>query len=486
MTTPRSIGDASAMEDDGCRQSTGCRSCSRLWRGLRRAAFAFPLAIAACASYAPQPLDTHVPPPAESNTLAMDVARMPLPELRTHRFDPSDGFDITEIAMLAVANNPDLRLARDDAHIARAQAFAAGLLPDPQISLSQNSPTQNIPGSNIEAFGFGVTYDVNTLLRHSADTASAHAALTKAELDLLWKEWQTVAQARLLFVRNLFGQRNLEVLNQEQALFADRQKRLQRAFAAGNITSDVVATSYTDVTSSQQKIDDAQRKLQQNWHDLNTLLGLAPTTRLKLVGDADIPDIDEAKVRASLADLPHRRPDLIELEAGYRSEEEKFRSAVLQQFPVLNIGFNRARDTSGIYSQGFALALSLPMFNGNRGNIAIERATRKRLHDEYEGRLTATQSEIDAILDDRALALHQLKQVRASEAELTRLSEHSQAAFSARNIDLLTYTTQRDALISKRLERLGIEQALVEQQVSLQTLLGGELPTADALEDSSK
>ena len=75
-----------------------------------------------------------MPPPVDLHALNIDAGKMPLPELRTHRFDPDDGLDITEVAMLAVANNPDLRLARDDAHIARAQAFAAGLLPDPQIA----------------------------------------------------------------------------------------------------------------------------------------------------------------------------------------------------------------------------------------------------------------------------------------------------------------------------------------------------------------
>ena len=48
--------------------------------------------------------------------------------------------------MLAVANNPDLRVARDDAGVARAQAFAAGLLPDPQISLSADHPAGNVAG----------------------------------------------------------------------------------------------------------------------------------------------------------------------------------------------------------------------------------------------------------------------------------------------------------------------------------------------------
>ena len=62
-------------------------------------------------------------------------------------------------------------------------------------------------------------------------------------------------------------------------------------------------------------------------------------------------------------------------------------------------------------------------------------------------------------------------------AELSRLAEHSQAAYSAANIDVLVYASQRDALLAKRIEQLALEQALLEQQIGLQTLIGGELPT---------
>lgn len=447
---------------------------------MRRSGLLVPLALAACAGYTPQPLHTGAEPTASPSSPQVDAARMPMPSLRAHRFDPSDGLDITETAMLAVANNPELRLARDDAHIARSQAFSAGLLPDPQIALSGDHPTGNVPGSNIDAFGLGISYDINALFRRSAEKASAQAAQSKAELELLWKEWQTVAQARLLFVRTLFGERSLALLEEERALFADRQARMQRAFDAGNLTADVIATNNAELAGSDQKIDDGQRKLAQNRHELNALLGLGAGAHPRLVGDADIPAIDAAAVRALLADLPRRRPDLLALEAGYRSQEEKYRSALLGQFPALNIGFNRARDTSGIYTDGFALSLSLPLLNGNRGNIAIEKATRKRLHDEYQGRLAAAQSEIDAILEDRVLAEHQLQAVRAAAKELARLVERSQSAYSAGNLDVMAYAIQRDALLSKRLEQLGLEQALLEQLVTLQSLLGGEIPTTDA------
>ncbi len=67
-------------------------------------------------------------PPRVRSSASRSIRRtMPLPELAAHRFDPSDGLDIDEVAMLAVANNPDLKLSRDDLGIARAQAYSAGL-----------------------------------------------------------------------------------------------------------------------------------------------------------------------------------------------------------------------------------------------------------------------------------------------------------------------------------------------------------------------
>ena len=436
------------------------------------------LGLAACASYAPRPLDTRPAAPVDVHALRVDPGRMPLPALREHRFDPADGLDITETAMLAVANNPDLRVARDEAGIARAQAFSAGLLPDPQISLSGDHPTGNVAGSNINAFGLGISYDVNALLKHSAEKASATAAQNQAELQLLWKEWQTVAQARLLFVRSVEGERSLRVLADERALFDDRQARLRRAFDAGNVTVDSVATDFAALGDVQQKIAEQERKLAQARHDLNTLLGLAPSAHPLLVGDDALPQVDAARMRALVPQLGQLRPDLRALESGYRSQEEKYRAAVLAQFPALTLGFNRARDTSGIYTTGFNLALSLPIFNGNRGNIAIEKATRQRLYDEYQARLASAAADIDAVLDDRVLAERQLAEVRRSVAELSRLAAHSLSAYQAGNIDVMAYVTQRDALLAKRLEEITLEQALLEQQVSLQTVFGSQIPSS--------
>jgi outer membrane protein TolC len=426
--------------------------------------------------YASLPIDTRPRAPVDPATVHVDAATMPMPALRAHRFDPHDGFDIEETAMLAVANNPDLRITRDDVGIARAQAFSAGLLPDPQIDLNGDHPTGNVPGSDINAFGIGLSYDLNALLRHPAEKAAANAAQQQAGQELLWKEWQTVAQARLLFVRSVSGQRSLRLLEEEQSLFADRQARLRRALAAGNVTIDSVATDYAELSDVQQRLADQQRESMRTRHELNALLGLAPDAALVLVGDAQLLSVDAHRMRAMVPDLGQLRPDLRALQSGYRSQDAKYRAALLAQFPALNLGFNRARDTSGIYTTGFNLSLSLPIFNRNRGNIAIEAATRQRLHDEYRARLATAAADIDAVLDDRTLAERQLADVRAGIAELARLAEHSQSAYQAGNLDVIAYVTQRDALLAKRLEEVTLERALMEQQISLQTLFGSQIP----------
>src|SRR5699024_5093374 len=103
------------------------------WHRLCRAMIVFAmLACAGCATYAPLPLVHGAG--ARVADMSVPASSMPTRPLAHHRFDPSDGLDVTEVAMLAVANNPQLKVKRDELDVAHAQAFAAGLLPDPRIS----------------------------------------------------------------------------------------------------------------------------------------------------------------------------------------------------------------------------------------------------------------------------------------------------------------------------------------------------------------
>lgn len=435
----------------------------------------FVASLAGCATYQPLPLQTRQKFPDEVPHLIVHSARMPLPELASHRFDPSDGLDMTEVAMLAVANNPQLKVARDEAGIAQAQSFAAGLLPDPQLSLTRDFPINGTDG-NTSAFNLGLSYDVSALLTRSAAKNSAQAAQRQTDLNLLWQEWQVVGQARLLFARSLGQQQLLAVLQKEQALLFSRSQRIQQALAQGNLTLDAANTDLAALQTLDTTINDLSRQISGNQHDLNALLGLAPDMQIQLVGGAQLPPIDEDGLKLDMEKIGKRRPDLLALEAGYESQEQRFRQAVLGQFPALNIGLSRARDTSGLYTQGFGISISLPIFNRNRGNIAIEQATRQRLHDEYQMRINSAATDIARILEDQKLLEKQLQNVERGVDALAHAAENAQSAFDAGNIDMLAYTNLRTAWLAKQAEAIALKQTLLEQRVALLTLIGGELP----------
>ncbi|MEO5688681.1 MAG: TolC family protein [Burkholderiaceae bacterium] len=427
--------------------------------------------LAGCATYQPLALPTDAALIHDANRLSIAAARMPDAELAAHRFDASDGLDITEVAMLAVANNPDLQLLRADAGVTRAQAFAAGLLPDPQLALTRETVLGSPAGAAV-ALTAGLTLDIAALLARSSTHAAADAESRKIDLDLLWLEWQTVAKARLLFVKLDALARSLQVLQAQHDTLASRVADAQAAVDHGLISSDAAAPQLIALQDASKQIGDLQRQRNQARHDLDTLLGVAPETPLTLVGPADIATLDAGGVRDALAQAPRRRPDLLALQAGFEAQDDRYRGALRAQFPAITFGPTRGRDTSNVNTAGLSLGLTLPLFNRNRGNIAIESATRDKLRTDYQQRLDATAIESHRLLDEQALLTRQLAEIDASLPALTQAADRAAKALQASNIDALAASAVESALLARRLERIATQQALQEQAIALQALLG--------------
>ncbi|MCC8391536.1 TolC family protein [Paraburkholderia sp. MMS20-SJTR3] len=435
-----------------------------------------------CAMYHREPLA-----PDDTSTsmrslerLRIDPATMPLPELAAHRFDPADGLDSDELAMLAVANNPELKLARDDLGIARAQAYSAGLLPDPQLSVSSDYPGA---AGTTRAFNYGLSIDVMAIVLRSANRQSADATVAKTDLGLLWQEWQVVAQARQLFIRTRFQQHTLPLLQQQRDLARTRYERMAAARAQGNLSDDTLSAALLAYSDARKQYDEADRAAAQTRHELNALLGLAPDVRVRLQGDeqdesADPAALTDSTVDTALAQLARRRPDLIALQAGYEAQEQKYRAAILSQFPSLSVGFVRARDTSNIYTSGFQINLSLPIFNRNQGNVAIEKATRQRLRDEYQTRLNQAYADVARLREDSAILARQLQQIEAALPGLERTARASATAYAEHNLTLGAYTDAQSAALGKRIDAATLRESLAEQRVGLQALLGSAIPDA--------
>lgn len=440
--------------------------------------FALPVlgALGGCATYKAEPLALRPSWPAGVDRLQVDAGSMPLPELVKHTFDPRDGLDMTEVAMLAVANNPQLKVARANLGVARAQAYAAGLLPDPTFYYSPQRVKNGVAGENVTAFDVGVNFNLTALVLRSSRVSVAKANARKADLALLWQEWQVVSQARLLFVRDWGRNALLQILQERRAIAALRYTREKAALADGNMTLTQVTLTGNMLQGIDKQINQTERLIAKNRHALNALLGLSPDTRLNLVGPPTLPALDRDAIAARLPELAKRRPDLLALRAGYQAQDRRVRQAILAQFPKISFGPLKARDNTGVIYLGYSLSISLPIFNGNRGNIAIANATRHRMHEQFQLRLNAAYAQVAQLLSDEALLEQQAQTLDRNLASLSVLADRAGAALGAGNMSLSAYYNVKDRQTAKELQKSTLEETMLEERVALQTLVGSDLP----------
>ncbi|MGH8234420.1 MAG: TolC family protein [Rhodanobacteraceae bacterium] len=426
--------------------------------------------LAGCATYRPLPLDNGRRP-QRLKDLTVPAASMPTQALRTYRFDPSDGLDVTETAMLAIANNPQLKVERDAAGVAHAQAYAAGLLPDPQLSYEHDRPTSNQPDTT-DSYTAGLSLDLGNLITRSARVASARAGARKVDLDLLWGEWQTIAQARTLFDQVDYLRQRAVRLQREQAALRPIHASIEQALRAGDLTYDSASAGLNAASDVSNQLAGDERHLHLAEHDLHDLLGLDAGVPLHLTGAPFSVNPSAGQVQRALADMAMRRPDLLALRAGYRAQQEKLRAAILAQFPAITVGFVKARDNSNISSEGFSIGLSLPLFDGNRGNIAIERATRQQLHDEYSARLLTSRNDIQRLLADLASDRAQIKELAAHAAQLAQARQAAASNYAAGRLDWRTYLAIRAGSLSADSTLLTLEQNTHVTAIALDAMVG--------------
>jgi outer membrane protein TolC len=424
----------------------------------------------ACASYAPKPL----PPQVlwnDRTDLQVDARDIELPALEAQHIDLNAPLTMQAVATLAILNDPRLQAARDQAGVARAQAFAAGLLPDPKISASRDIP-QGQSSATSTAYSLGLHFDLQSLITRRAAVAAARANLRQVDLQILWQEWQTAAAAEMDYIE-LVGLRNRdELLGTERDAALERFRRDRIAAGAGIQPSTVADADLVELQTLQQKLATDARRHESRLAELDELLGLRPGSSLQL---ASLPRFDQESVKsttAALNRLPSIRPDLMALQAGYASQEQKLREAVLAQFPSVGVDILRARDTSSVNTVGFGIDLSLPILNGSRGEIDVQGATRQALYDAYALRLRQTRSEVVHLLDDLDLLQRQQIALEAALPSLRDAARAAKAALRSGSITLPQAQAQRRVLLEQHLALQTNAQQIAEQTVALQLLTG--------------
>jgi outer membrane protein TolC len=164
--------------------------------------------------------------------------------------------------------------------------------------------------------------------------------------------------------------------------------------------------------------------------------------------------------------------DLQALRAGYDVAEAGLHVAVLEQFPNLSITLAAARDTANNITLGPQVGFTLPLWNRNRGNIAIASATRDQLKAEYEARLFQTRAEIGAAVAGIAAARLQRADLATQMPALERYADATQRAARRGDLSIATADAAAQAVRDRQLALAQLDQQISEQSIALELLSG--------------
>ena len=441
--------------------------------GLAAAAF-FAAFLAGCAAYHPKPLDGErldsalaVP---DNVTLAQEAARLRHPRIPPIVLDFSKPLTGKELGVIAVLVNPELKALRAEEGVAEAQVFRAGLLPDPRFSFGLDHPLNGTPDL-VNASNAGLGWDLARVIFREAERRIAERDRARIRYDVAWREWLAANQVRLLAERAAYLGKREQVARRAAEAAARILEITRRNLERGDVKIDEFGLRQTAYLDAEDRALSLARDLEKTWQELNRRLGFPPGRTTPVVATA----LAEPSFRDAgtlFAEARGQRLDLIALQAGYATQEERFSLEVLRQFPSFTLGVSRARDTSDIRTIGFTVGLDLPLWNRNRGGIAVARATRERLYAEYVSRLHGVRADIAELSADLERIGGQRAVLARELPELERAEKTMRDAVTNGDVTLLAYEAVRSTLLDKRLVLLSLEQAAAEQRVALQ-LAGG-------------
>ena len=434
------------------------------------------LLFAGCARYAPQPLTRDAvearlqrPAPDQLRVLAAHIDHPLLPPLPLH---PDQDLTPDGAALLAVLLNPGLRAARDGRGLADAQLLTAGLLPDPELDLGLEVPTGAASGK-VTAYGLGLSWQASALLSRGARRERAKAAARQVDLGIAWQEWQIAMGAKAAVYRLRLLEDRFDLARQEATRAGQTLARVEQAVAAGTLTDrDFQAARGTEFKTRTETLD-LEQKVAQERHKLRWLLGLPADAVLRLDQKVALPPAAPVPPPAALLkDLEQRRLDLLALSQGYTSQEEALRSAILEQFPKIRLGPSFRKDTDGVQTVGFSVAIELPLFDRNRGPIATAKATRQQLFDEYAARLFTARADVAALCEGLGIVGQQVDLARTAAARQQARAQNYAAGLAAGRIEARAAAGAWQDWAAARMNLLRLEGDQLQAQVALELASG--------------
>ena len=369
----------------------------------------------------------------------------------------SSSWDLPKLTLAAFFYNPKLDVARSRLSGAKGQEKAAAEYPNPDLGITPGFNSTTGYSAPVSPWILGVALDIpiETAGKRGYRIAEARYLSESARLQIAQSAWELRHQVREALL-NLYAATQKEALLDRRGLLEkDQIELLKQLLDLGEISANEL--SLARITYEQTRLtwlDENKYKVQARMQ-LAATIGV-PAKALEAIEFCfdvfevlpdHIPSV-EAQRRAML-----NREDLLGAIADYQACQAALQREVARQFPDVRLGPGYEFDQSE-NKWMLGLSVNLPIFNQNKGAIAVAEARREQAAAEF----MAVQARIVGDIE-QAVASYRacLKKVQAAELlskELQATVDRLRKMYEAGEVVMLNVTAAEFELNTNAVNRL--------------------------------
>ena len=352
------------------------------------------------------------------------------------------------------SHNPSLAAARYRIAEARGRLNGSGRLTNPELTTGYHDNTES--SENSFEISLSQSFPLTDRLRLEKQVSRAHLAV--AENEILDVERRLIAEA-LHDAIEYIGKRDAIALRHRQEKIAtDLADFIDASVKRGEGSALDAGQSRLEATQVELEIHHLSHDTEALLGELRILLGLTPSTELKITGALPPPQLPSVHPID-----PSSRPDYQALLLAIKKAEREVALAHANRVEDVKVGvvgeFSREEDAPGGLEDesiiGIRVTIPLPLWNRNEGKIEEKEAARQRAQGEaaaLENRIT---NEIATALDRMGDHIAILADIDNKLLPLARKQvELTDTAYRNGQSDLQTVLRARDQEVKLESERL--------------------------------
>jgi outer membrane protein TolC len=425
------------------------------------------LALAACQSYEPKPLEP------EAILVSVDQARR-APDGGTPAAD-RPAFTFARAADLLARHGPALKEARAEYETALALARIPTPFPNPTLEAGPSYGFgPDVTGHALQPFGsLGFTIPLGGRLGDQDEVNRLNAEVARVEFQARHRE--AYLDLRRQYAAWAIAHERLRI-REELAESAERSLELgRRLLEGGRLSAMDLGLLELETARIRTGSLDVQGAIEDIAGDLSLTVGIHADGFLPLPAPA-LPDVpreapDLAALRGRLTD---NHAELGRLRARYEMAERELRLEIAKQYPDLTIGPSFEKEVGEQKTVlGLAIGIELPIFDRNQQGIALASQRREEVRARYEAAANRALAALERA--DRKVRVAAAKRDRVRDGLLPKAQAQLELARKALQAGATDTLRLLEAVRGQRaalLEALDAEMELWTAWVELERAVG--------------